>query len=129
MPKPLPIELRSRVVEAYNNGEGTFHELGIRFQVCLNTVYRWVRLQRRNQDLSPKPYGTGSRPRLNENELDTLRLLVTEKSDRTVSELSLLWNDRYDIKVSRTTMGRALLRAGLPFKKRLSARWKGIVRM
>ncbi|GEM_PF-5279674 len=40
MPGPLPIELRQRIVDAYNNGEGTYQELAERFMVGRATVDR-----------------------------------------------------------------------------------------
>lgn len=122
MPIPLPLELRRRVVESYIKGEGTFQEIGKRFRVARDSVYRWTKLQKCHGVLSPKPYGTGSRPKLDEADLERLRLLVSERPDRTVSELCAEWNSRYEVRVSRATIGRALLRASLPFKKRLFAR-------
>lgn len=122
MPIPLPIELRRRVVEAFNAGGGTLVELSERFSVSVTSVFRWVQLDELYSDLSPKPHGGHREHKIPNEDLEKLRALVFEKPDRTVKELAAEWNSRYSQSVGNAVMGRALLRAGLPFKKRLFAR-------
>ena len=125
MPRTIPIELRSRVTKAYNLGEGSYDELSRRFKVCLKSVYRWVNLERRNGDASPKPHAGGRTLRIPNEDLPLLLAIVAEKPDRTVTELAEEWRKRTGVDVPRATVGRALLRAGLPFKKNLSSRRAG----
>jgi transposase len=118
MPKPLPLELRSRVVEAYSRDEGSYPAIAKRFSVSEDSVYRWVQLERRAKSLNPKSHGGGIPPLIADDQLHLVREMVAEKPDRTIPEYALEWERLHQCKVKRTTMGRALLRAGLPFKKR-----------
>lgn len=129
MPKPLPIELRSRVVEAFNAGAGTYRDLAERFGVSVPSVFRWVKLDEHYSDLSPKANTGGPKLKIPDEDLDKLKKLVSEKPDRTVMELVAEWNSRYSQAIGNAIMGRALLRAGLPFKKRLLERQLAIVKM
>jgi transposase len=48
------VELRERVVGAYEAGEGSHAEIGDRFALGEATVKRWVRLKRTKGDVSPQ---------------------------------------------------------------------------
>lgn len=121
MPKPLPIELRRRAIDVIDMGAGTYQEVAERFSVHMCTVYRWNQLDKLTNDLSPKPIGGFHGDlKIPDGQLPLVQALVAEKSDRTVTELMTEWNRRYNSNVSRATMGRALLRANLPYKKNFS---------
>jgi transposase len=122
MPVPLPIELRTRVVNAFNEGAGTFSELSARFSVSIASVFRWVKLDEQYSDLSAQRQGGSKELKIPDEDLEKLKALVLEKPDRTVKELAAEWNVRYSRSVGNAVMGRALLRAGLPYKKRLFVR-------
>lgn len=118
MPTPLPNELRSRVVEAFNEGLGSLTEIANRFCVSISSVHRWTRLDELYGDFSPNPHGGGPVKLIADTNLDKIPALVEEKPDRSIRELTAEWNLRNAHSVSRAVMGRALLRAGLSFKKR-----------
>jgi transposase len=59
MPKPLPVEFRRKVVDAYNAGDGTMKELAQRFCISFKSVVRWIDFDRFTNDISPKPHGGG----------------------------------------------------------------------
>lgn len=118
MPTPLPLELRRRVVEAYARDEGSYPAIAKRFSVSQDSVYRWVQLDRKANSLNPRPHGGGIPPLIPDAQLQLIREMVAEKPDRTIPEYALEWSKRQQCQVKRTTMGRALLRAGLAFKKR-----------
>ena len=122
MPTPLPNELRSRVVESFNEGLGSLTEIANRFCVSPSSVHRWTQLDELYGDFSPNPHGGGPIKLIADNDLDKIRALVEEKPDRSIKELTAEWNLRNDQSVSKSVMGRALLRAGLSFKKDFSCR-------
>ena len=127
MPKPISEDLRSRAVAAYEAKKGTLKQIADRFGVAINSVSRWVIQKREHGHLSPKPYGTGSKPIIPDEELEKVQDLVHKKPDRSTEEYCAEWNSKNDNKVSRATMGRAILRAGLTCKKktfRSEARYK-----
>ena len=55
MAEPYPVSLRSRVVTAYEAGEGSYATLAEQFQVGTATVKRWVAQYRREGHVRPKP--------------------------------------------------------------------------
>jgi len=59
---------------------------------------------------------------IGDDDLDKIRALVEEKPDRSIKELTTEWNLKNERSVSRSVMGRALLRANLSFKKNFSRR-------
>jgi len=118
---PISIDLRRRVVEAYKNGEGGYHKLAGRFKLSWNSVRRWVALERTTQSLAPLPHKVGPDPKIPASQWADLKNLVMEKPDRTLPELSLEWNKRHNTNVHPSSMGRALIRAGMRFKKTLRA--------
>jgi transposase len=60
MAEAYSVELRERVVRAYEAGEGTHSELGERFALGEATVKRWVWLKRKTGSVSPVPKGGGT---------------------------------------------------------------------
>lgn len=129
MPTPLPIELRSRAVNAYTNGEGTVHEIAERFSICARSLFRWLALERCVNDLSPKDYRRGFEAKISSDKYTELAELCSQKSDRTVAELAQAWCQKTGQIVSRSAMGRALLKAGLTLKKRRLKQSKEIEKM
>lgn len=116
MPTSISNDFRRRVVNAYNEGEGTYPEIARRFAVSINSVIRWVHLERYTGNLSPKKHPPKKR-KIEDEQLPLLKDIVLEKPDRTVTEVMEEWNKRFHTVVSRATVGQALLRAGLSFKK------------
>jgi transposase len=102
------MDLRTRIVQAYRNGEGSIRELAERFAVAPGTVQDYLRLDRANGTPSPRPHGGGTRPLLDEKGLEMVRDCVQQKPDATQPELIGALVRRHGAKVSRQTMGRAL---------------------
>ena len=119
--RPYPIELRERIVEAYQAGEGSIKELADRFAVHRNTINNLLRLYRHTAALQPRPHGGGHPGKVHDPELQALRALVREKNDRTQTELAELLARRGQCKVHQTTIGRALRRLPITRKKKTSA--------
>ena len=122
MAPPLSLDLRKRIVAAYEKNEGTYGELAERFQVGEATVSRLLRRHRERGDLRPNGYAGGQPPRIPQEQYDILLELVAEKPDRTVAELSTEWRKRIGVRLSRSAMQRTLVKAGLSRKKSVSAR-------
>ena len=58
----LSLDLRRRIIDAYDNGEGTQARLARRFKVGKATVERLVRLRRETGSVEPRPHGGGTGP-------------------------------------------------------------------
>lgn len=111
------IELRRRIVEAYDNKEGSVRELAERFAVAPNTVQNYLNLRNRTGSLAPRAHGGGTAPLLDTRGLEQVRRLHQEAPDATEVELAGRYARRHKIKISRQTVGRALRRLGLTRKK------------
>lgn len=117
MPRPHPKELRSRVVAAYEAGEGTQEELALRFKVGVASVKRWVWAWRGDGRLEHRPMGT-PRPRaLQAVHEEHLERVVAERPEVTAPELTRQLELLFGLKVHRSTVKRALRRLGYRKKK------------
>lgn len=122
MPKPLSIDLRGRILEAYEKATTTFREVAERFSVGEATVNRLVNRFRREGRIDPKPHSGGTPSMLGATEYAQIAALVSEKSDRTIAELAVEMRRRHGRSMSPATMSRALAKLGLTRKKRASQR-------
>ena len=118
---PLSSDLRERIVKRYQQGDVTYAAVAEIFGVGEASVSRFLRRWRERGDVERKPPGGGYPPRIADEDLPRLVKLVAEKPDRTVKELSEVWNARYGGTTTRSSVQRALARAGLSRKKSRSA--------
>ncbi|HYP98074.1 MAG TPA: hypothetical protein VER96_05340 [Polyangiaceae bacterium] len=108
----LPMELRRRIVEAYERKEGTYFELAQRFGVGEATVYRLLRLKRERGNVRPNaPTG------VSEEELQAFEKLTKELPHATLEQLREAWVSRTGQQLSRSSIVRALQRAGITREK------------
>jgi putative transposase len=111
MPAPYRLELRRRIVRAYDNEEGSVRALAKRFAVAPNTLQNYLNLRRKTGGLAPRAHGGGRKPRVDPQLLKEVRRLTYEMPDATLAELAQVFAARYHVEVSRQTMARALQRA------------------
>lgn len=117
MAEPYPVELRARVVDAYESGAGTYASVGERFDVGVATVKRWVAQFRREGHVEPRSKGSGPRTTISTTELEAL---VDELGDATAAEITAAYNKgrRGRQRVHLSSIKRALHRAGFVVKKK-----------
>ena len=123
MAEPYPIELRRRVVAAYEAGEGSYWEIAVRFAVGPASVNRWVRLTRTRGDLSAQPKAGGTPSVITE---DDIAAIIDKLGDPTTTELTVEYNRgrRGKARVHVSSMKRALHRCGYVVKKNGDGRWR-----
>jgi len=114
--KTISLDLRERILAAYDADEDTREAVARRFRVSLGMVKKLLQQRRRIGDLRPQHHRSGSKPRIVARHQHQLRTLLAKKPDLTLKEL-------------RTAMGLActlpaihyvLIRLGLTYKKRHS---------
>jgi transposase len=128
MPEAYSIELRERVVRAYEAGEGSHAEIGHRFSLGEATVKRWVWLKRKTGDLSPLPKRGGTPSDIGG---DQIAELLSRLRDPTAVELTVEFNrgrSRRE-RVHVSSIKRALHRHGYVVKKSADGRWRVCVLM
>ena len=123
MAEAHPIELRERVVRAYEAGEGSYVEVGLRFSVGEASVKRWVKQMREQGDLKPRPKQGGTPSTITLAEIEEL---IARLRAPTAAELTAEFNRhrRGSARVHVSSMKRALHRFGYVVKKNADVRWR-----
>jgi transposase len=116
MPDPSPLELRERVVSAYEAGEGSYPVIAARFAVGEATVKRWVWRLRREGSVAARRKRGGTPSAITAQEVEAL---VDRLHDPTANELTAEFNRRRGgrHRVDVSSMKRALHRFGYVVKK------------
>lgn len=116
MPAPHPIELRERVVRAYERSGESVIVVAARFGVAPAAVERWLRLKRQTASVAPRARGGGNHSAI---DVAVLSRLVVELRDATTYELTTAYNRvaGRGNEVHRSSILRALRRSGFVFKK------------
>lgn len=120
--KPLPLELRQRIVAAVDQKEQTIEKIAALFQVSERYVYQLLKLRRETGNLSPLPHGGGAVLKLDEAKLLELAALVAEFPDATLDELRVLLGSRCRLSVCVNTVWRGLQQIDFTLKKSLVGR-------
>ena len=116
--KPYSRDLRSKVIEAYEKGEGSLRAIAKRFSVSLNFVWLLWDGYRKTGSVAPKPHGGGQPPAIAGKHLERLRRLVVKHNDATLAELRDLFYRQTGIAVSESTISRTVQRLGLTRKRK-----------
>ncbi len=116
------VDLRERVVAAFDRTGMTDQEAAALFRIGEATVRRWKRLRRQKGSLEPKRFSGGNPPRIAPEQYPVVRAIVEEQPDLTDQEVAWEFHRRTGRPVSRPSMNRVLLKLALTRKKRLSWR-------
>src|SRR5262249_6470627 len=112
----LSVDLRKRILEAYENNEGSIRVLAERFKVGFITICRLLKKYRKTCDIESKsPPGRTSK--IDKASLDLIAKLIANNSDSSLFELVNELAKRKGIKVSHMAVHRACQRLELRYKK------------
>jgi transposase len=116
------MELRERVVKAYESGEGAYPVIAAMFSLGEATVKRWVWRYRERGTVAPVPKGGGTPSTIALSEIESI---LGRLGDATASELTAEFNRtrRGQNRVHVSSMKRALHRHGYVVKKNVAGRW------
>lgn len=116
MAEAHPIELRQRLVEAYERGEGGYVRLSRRFCVGEASAKRWVRQYRRDGHVRPLKKSGGTRSDVSLKELEAI---LGKRPDANAGEITAEYNRgrRGTRRRHASSIKRALHRAGYVVKK------------
>lgn len=112
------LDLRQRVVRAYEAGGDSIAEVAEHFNVSTGFVKKMLRQWRATRDLTPLPHGGGKPASLSVKLREKLRGLVRAQSDITLVELQEFLEASEQTRVHVATISRALKDLNLPRKKR-----------
>ena len=107
------MDLRERVVDAYDRKTGTQEEVAARFDVSVSWLKKLLRFRRATGSVAPKPHGGGWTPKFSGERLEELRRAVEQDPGATLEELL----ERSKVKASIMAVHRALVRLDCRLKK------------
>jgi transposase len=116
--KAYSVDLRQRVVRAYEHGEGSISEVAACFGVSTAFVKKLLHRWRSTGDLAPLAHGGGKPKSLSARHHQLLKRQVRQHSDISLAELQDFLEEKESVQVHVSTISRALSGLGLPLKKR-----------
>lgn len=108
-------DLRKRVLDAMERGDGSVRQIAKRFLVSPSFVTRLLRHYRTTGSLDPKPHGGGRKPAPDPTQLQQLQALVRHHPDATLEEL----RRRLGVACSTMAIVRALKKLKITRKKKV----------
>jgi transposase len=115
------LDLRKKILSAWQNQEGSQRELAQRFKVSLAFIRNFLRRYRETGDIAPKPQGGDRRSKIQGKDEELLQKLVAGQNDIYLRELQDSLLDRTGIKVSESSLCRQLKRLKLERKKNFNS--------
>ena len=112
---PYSEDLRQRVVETIQRGDGSVRQIASRFLVSVSFVTRLLHLHRTTGSVEPRTHGGGNPAVLGPEDLERLGELIRRQPDATLEEC----RRRLGLSCSLMTISRALSKLGLPRKKKV----------
>lgn len=85
--KTLSLDLRERILAAYDQEEGTREDVANRFRVSLGMVKKLLQQRRRTGHVGPRHHHSGRKPLIVAEHHAHLRRLLDKKPDLTLKEL------------------------------------------
>ena len=85
--KTLSLDLRERILTAYDQQEGTRAAVARRFRVSLGMVKKLLQQRRRTGQIGPRHHCSGRKPMILASHRAELRKLLDKKPDLTLQEL------------------------------------------
>ncbi len=85
--KTLSLDLRERILAAYDADEGTRAEVAHRFRVSLGAVKKLLQQRRRTGDIAPRHHFSGRKPKILDGHRQHFRRLLARRPDLTLGDL------------------------------------------
>jgi transposase len=115
--KTISVDLRERILAAYDDDEGTREDVARRFRVSVGMVKKLLQQRRHTGDIAPRHHRAGRKPLILDSHHRQMRSLLGQKPDLTLWEL----RQALALECSLQAIHLALVKMGLSYKKRHSA--------
>src|SRR5436190_8204407 len=112
---PYSQDLRQRIVDTIQRGDGTIRQVAERFLVSISFVTRLLQLHRTTGSVEPRPHGGGNPAVLTPEDLERLREFIRQQPDATLEEC----RRHLGASCSLMTISRALSQLGLPRQEKV----------
>jgi transposase len=101
------LDLRQRVVTAYEQGHDSIATIAERFSVSVGFVKKMLSLKRTSGDLAPRPHGGGRSAALTARQRQLISRRVRAENDISLAELQVLLQEQEGVSVHVSTICRA----------------------
>ena len=115
--KAYSLDLRQRLIEAYQNKDGSQRQLARRFKVSLSTVYMWIKRYRTTGSVEAYSHGGGAKRKLDPAAHAVFKQLLNEQIDATFEQLAEALFVRTGIRVHPSTLWRYSAAMNQTYKK------------
>jgi len=115
--KAYSLDLRQKVIDAYNRKEGSQRQLAKRFSVSLSFIQDLLKRYREDKTIEPRAHSGGCPAKLNDEQVALVVKLVEDDNDAILVELCERLEQQSGARVSRATMGRITQKLCLTRKK------------
>ena len=115
--RTISLDLRERILAAYDAREGTREDVARRFRVSLGMVKKLLQQRRHTGCIAHRHRRAGRKPRIVLGHQRQMRALLGEKPDLTLRELRHALELACSLQAIHVVLGKM----GLTYKKRLSA--------
>ena len=114
--RTLSLDLRERILDSYDQQEGSRHDVAQRFRVSLGMVKKLLQQRRHTGDIGARHHRSGRKPLILAAHRNRMRVLLGKKPDLTLKEL----REALVLECSLPAIHYALQKMGLTYKKRHS---------
>jgi transposase len=110
----LPLDLRQRIVDAYDAGQGTRDEIAIRFGVSTGMVKKLLQQRRDTGDIAPRHQHSGRKPIILPSHRKIMRKLLSQKNNITLVQM----RQKLGLQCSLSAIHHVLTEMGLKLHKK-----------
>jgi len=114
--KALSMDLRERILKAYERGDSTREQVAQRFAVSVGMVKKLLARRRQGEEIGSRYDRCGRKPMIKEGQRTDLREMLARKPDLTLKEL----REALGLECTLPAIHYVLADMGLTYKKRLS---------
>jgi transposase len=114
--RTLSLDLRQRILDSYDDEEGTRVEVAHRFRVSLGMVKKLLQQRRRTGDIAARHHLAGRKAMIVAAHRQQIRSLLAQKNDLTLRELRQATGLQCSLQAIHLVLGKM----GLTYKKRHS---------
>jgi transposase len=117
--KAYSIDLRQKIVDAYNEGNISQRQLAKQFRVALSFIEKLLKQHRETGSIAPKVRTQQTPTKLNSEQLAVLQQLVEANNDATLEELRQQLRQKTAVLIGRSTVDRMVKKLNLTVKKNI----------
>lgn len=113
----LSLDLRQRILKAYDRGDATRDQIARRFEVSLGMVKKLIQQRRHTGCIEARHGNSGRKPKILDSHRREMKTLLRDKPDLTLEELRL----KLGLDCTVQAIHYVLSDMGMTYKKRRSA--------